>query len=156
LQRVKKAIKYHKEEKRIIGRKGLRDKVSSFLKFSPKISDFSVFINAINSYNLVSQHFGLIGLRKLLCDRIKNFFIYVLLSFAANRTPIQETIDTNMIPKLIELIKNDNEPHLQVNRIIFRNILTENSLKLHGFLLILLREQQNKLKLLSIKELYLS
>jgi len=66
--KVKSVIQMNKPEARVIGRKALKGSIDGFLKHSYKRTEFSTLIDAINSDNLTSQHFGIIGLRKLISN----------------------------------------------------------------------------------------
>jgi|NOAtaT_7_FD_contig_41_1825196_length_1189_multi_4_in_0_out_0_1 hypothetical protein len=54
----------------------------------------------VNTLDIFEMHHGCIGLRKIL-------------SIEEN-PPIQAAIDANLIPKLIEFIKLEDQPHLQL------------------------------------------
>ena len=66
--KVKSVIQRSRPETRIIGRKALKESIDGFLKHPYKKTEFSALIEAINSDNLIYQHFGIIGLRKLVSD----------------------------------------------------------------------------------------
>ena len=83
------------------------DPTGEFRKYIAKISaetfamaDFFKLVEAVNSSDRFQQHYGVIGLRKLLSDEMD--------------PPIQPVIDANLVPRLIEFMKNEKEPHLQV------------------------------------------
>jgi len=63
--KVKSVIQKNKPETRIIGRKTLKESIAGFSEYSYQKEEFSTLIDAINSDNLTYQHFGVIGLRKL-------------------------------------------------------------------------------------------
>ena len=63
------------------------------------MDDFYKVLQAINSQDRFQQHYGAIGLRKIL---------------SIDGPPIQPVIDSNLVPRLIEFMQNENEPHLQV------------------------------------------
>ena len=66
--KVKSVIQSSKPEARIIGRKALKESIACFLGYSYQKEEFSTLIDAINSANLTYQHFGIIGLRKLISN----------------------------------------------------------------------------------------
>jgi importin subunit alpha-6/7 len=61
---------------------------------------FSELNAAINEGNIVNQHYGMIGIRKIL-------------SIAEN-PPIQAVIDAGLIPKMIAYVKQTEYPQLQL------------------------------------------
>ncbi len=61
---------------------------------------FSELITAINEGNIVNQHYGMIGVRKIL-------------SIAEN-PPIQAVIDAGLVPKMISFVKQSEYPQLQL------------------------------------------
>ena len=66
--KVKSVIQSSKPETRIIGRKALKESIDGFLKYSYQRAEFSTLIDAINSDNQTYQHFGIIGLRRLVSN----------------------------------------------------------------------------------------
>ena len=78
-------------------------------------ADFTKIFEAFISTDRFERHYGVIGLRKIL---------------AIEEGPlIQPVIDANLIPRLLEFLKNDNEPILQV---LFYIILHKSTLS-HPF-----------------------
>ena len=61
---------------------------------------FSDLNAAINEGNIINQHYGIIGIRKIL-------------SIAEN-PPIQAVIDAGLIPKMIAYVKQTEYPQLQL------------------------------------------
>lgn len=61
---------------------------------------FSDLNAAINEGNIINQHYGMIGIRKIL-------------SIAEN-PPIQAVIDAGLIPKMIAYVKQTEYPQLQL------------------------------------------
>jgi hypothetical protein len=53
---------------------------------------------AIQTNDIFRQHYGIIGLRKILSIEPK--------------PPIQEVIDNDLVPILMKFLKQDKEPHL--------------------------------------------
>lgn len=69
------------------------------------IEDLGCLKEAINSTDELKQHYGIIGIRKLL---------------SVHDTPyIQEVIDFGLVSKLIQLTQNDQQFYLQVTTITF-------------------------------------
>jgi len=103
----------------------LQDKIKEWTEQEYEIEQLDEIINALNSNNLFKQHFGVIGLRKLLSDGcifpiFKVHSQYIIL----DDPPIQEVIDAGAIPRLIELIQKEGEHHhLQVLLINFLEII---------------------------------
>jgi hypothetical protein len=64
------------------------------------MDNFTDLINYINDANILNQHNGMIGVRKIL-------------SIAEN-PPIQAVIDAGLVPKMIEYIKQQDYPQLQL------------------------------------------
>lgn len=78
----------------------LRLYVDECLKRTFSMEDFSMIAEHILSKDISKQHFGVIGLRKVLSIE--------------ESPPIQPVIDANLIPKLIEFMNKDELPHLQL------------------------------------------
>ena len=74
--------------------------VAKMLETEPDLSKIVEYISLIMNGNLIQRHSGIIMLRKCLSIQ--------------ENTPIQEVIDNNVVPTLIELINNDSNPHLQI------------------------------------------
>jgi hypothetical protein len=64
------------------------------------MDNFTDLINYISDSNILNQHNGMIGVRKIL-------------SIAEN-PPIQAVIDAGLVPKMIEYIKQQEYPQLQL------------------------------------------
>jgi hypothetical protein len=80
--------------------KNLRDWIDQWIKHPFEISELSQLVSAIFSQDRFQQHYGVIGLRKLLSIE--------------GGPPIQEVIDSNIVPRLIDFMGNEYEPHLQL------------------------------------------
>jgi len=78
----------------------LREFIDQCLKRNFAMEDFFMILEAINSTYRFKQHLGVIGLRKILSIE--------------EGPPIQPVIDANLIPRLIEFMQKDDEPHLQL------------------------------------------
>lgn len=77
----------------------LKEYIDKVLQEKFTMADFFKILEAILSNDRFKQHYGVIGLRKIL---------------SIDGPPIQPVIDSNLVPRLIEFMQNDNEPHLQV------------------------------------------
>lgn len=77
----------------------LKEYIDKVLQEKFTMNDFFKILDAINSQDRFKQHYGVIGLRKIL---------------SIDNPPIQPVIDSNLVPRLIEFMQNENEPHLQV------------------------------------------
>jgi len=77
----------------------LKEYVDKVLQEKFTMQDFFQILNCINSQDRFEQHRGVIGLRKIL---------------SIDNPPIQPVIDSNLVPRLIEFMQNDKEPHLQL------------------------------------------
>jgi importin subunit alpha-6/7 len=64
------------------------------------MDNFTDLINYISDVNIVNQHHGMIGVRKILS--------------IADNPPIQAVIDAGLVPKMIEYIKQQEYPQLQL------------------------------------------
>jgi hypothetical protein len=78
----------------------LKKYIDSCLMRNFAMEDFFGILEAINTNDRFKQHFGVIGLRKILSIE--------------EGPPIQPVIDANLVPKLIEFMQRDDEPHLQL------------------------------------------
>jgi len=65
LGKAKSSIQRTKSETKLIKRKALKESIDEFLDYPYQKTDFSRLVEAINSNNVIFQHFGIIGLRKL-------------------------------------------------------------------------------------------
>ena len=61
---------------------------------------FPELISAFSDQDILRQHFGMIGVRKILS--------------IADSPPIQAVIDAGLVPKMIEYIKQQDYPQLQL------------------------------------------
>ena len=61
---------------------------------------FPELIAAFNDQDIIRQHFGMIGVRKILS--------------IADNPPIQAVIDSGLVPKMIEYVKQQDYPQLQL------------------------------------------
>ena len=77
----------------------LKEYIAQVLKEQFTLQDLLKIGVAINSNDRFERHYGVIGLRKIL---------------SVDGPPIQQVIDLNFVPILIEFMKNDKEPILQV------------------------------------------
>jgi hypothetical protein len=78
----------------------LKAHIDECLKKTYTMNDFFELIEAINSDDRMKQHYGVIGLRKILSIE--------------DGPPIQPVIDANLVPRLINFMQRDDEPHLQL------------------------------------------
>lgn len=77
-----------------------RSKIEQIYKITFKFEFISDLVVALNSSDIIAQHQGCIGLRKLLSIE--------------DSPPIQIAIDSNCIPRFIEFIKQATYPVLQL------------------------------------------
>jgi len=86
-----------------LGKVTQRENLSShsklWMKCSYTFSNFSQLVEDINSKDRFSQYRGIIGIRKLLANE---------------GPPIQSVIDAGLVPRLIEFMKIEDEPDLQL------------------------------------------
>lgn len=61
---------------------------------------FPDLIAAINDTNIMKQHYGMIGVRKILS--------------IVESPPIQAVIDAGLVPRMIEYVKQTEYPQLQL------------------------------------------
>ena len=80
----------------------IKEYIEKVLKEEFTMADFPKIIEDLYSSDRFQQHYGAIGLRKLL-------------SIEAS-PPIQPVIEAGVVPKLIQLMTNDKEPRLQVSK----------------------------------------
>jgi len=73
--------------------------INECLKSTYSFYEFNEIIRSLYSNNRFKQHFGVIGLRKLLSIE--------------HNPPIQKVIEAGVIPRFIEFMQRDDEPHLQ-------------------------------------------
>ncbi|KRX01871.1 Armadillo-type fold [Pseudocohnilembus persalinus] len=79
----------------------LRQKVEKWIRQTFTLTnDFQTIVQSINSNDIEQQHYGTIGLRKILSTE--------------DNPPIQNAIDANLIPRLIQFISQDELKHLQL------------------------------------------
>jgi importin subunit alpha-1 len=74
--------------------------VSKLLEAEPDPSKIADYVELMKRGDLLQKHTGIIMLRKCLSIQ--------------ENTPIQEVIDMNAVPYLINLINDDSNPHLQI------------------------------------------
>lgn len=72
----------------------------SFLKSNYSMEIFGELIAAITEGDILEQHRGMIGIRKILS--------------IVDNPPIQAVIDAGLVPRMIEYIKQTNYPQLQL------------------------------------------
>lgn len=78
----------------------LLPKIQEWIQSPVDINKLGEYITAINSQDIFQQHYGIINIRKILCN---------------NKTQlIQEIIDQNAVPRIMEMAMNDSERHLQL------------------------------------------
>lgn len=63
-------------------------------------NDFTNLVTAIYEPDIIKQHYGIIGIRKLLSR--------------AQNPPIQIVIDAGLVPKLIKYVQQTEYPQLQL------------------------------------------
>jgi len=78
----------------------LTELISKWLKQPFTLSDFPELVEKVNSDDLLSQHYGIIGFRKLLSIE--------------GDPPIDIVIQANLIPRFISFLERDDQPHLQM------------------------------------------
>ncbi len=61
---------------------------------------FGDLVAAINGGNILNQHYGMVGIRKILSK--------------ADNPPIQAVIDAGLVPKMISYVKQSEYPQLQL------------------------------------------
>lgn len=64
------------------------------------INNLGTYLADINSNDIMLQHRGIMGIRRILCEH--------------KDVPIQAIIDQNAVPKIIEFTQRDNQRHLQL------------------------------------------
>lgn len=64
------------------------------------MKNFQELLASINHLDILKQHYGLIGVRKILS--------------IADNPPIQAIIDAGLVPKMIEYVKQNEYPQLQL------------------------------------------
>lgn len=78
----------------------LKALIDQWLKKNYDVSELLQLVEAANSNDRAKQHYGVIGLRKILSNE--------------QGPPIQAVIDANMVPRLIQFMQNEKEAHLQL------------------------------------------
>lgn len=96
----------------------LKQFIDEWLKRDFDMSEFVKLVEAANSNDRIQQHYGVIGLRKILSTGSYFNVSNLITQFKEKGPPIQPVIDANMIPRLIQFMAESNEPHLQVFEII--------------------------------------
>lgn len=74
--------------------------IDQCLKKPYTVNDFPELLQCVYSNDVMKQHYGVIGLRKILS--------------VEDGPPIQMVIDANIVPRLIEFIKKEDHAHLQL------------------------------------------
>jgi importin subunit alpha-1 len=74
--------------------------IFSFLKSTYVMTQFNELVQHILSQDIIKQHYGLIGIRKILS--------------VADNPPIQSVIDAGLVPRMIEYVKQTEYPQLQL------------------------------------------
>ena len=64
------------------------------------MDQFADLVAAINDQNILKQHYGVIGIRKILS--------------VPENPPIQPVIDAGLVPRMIEYVKQKEYPQLQL------------------------------------------
>ena len=78
----------------------LLPKIQEWVSAAVDVNKLGEYLTAINSQDIFQQHYGIINIRKILCN---------------NKTQlIQEIIDQNAVPRIMEMAMNDSERHLQL------------------------------------------
>ena len=78
----------------------LISKISEWNALPPQPNLLQNFFAAIDSPDILQQHYGIIGLRRILSQK-------------AN-LPIQQVIDHNVVVKILEMAQNSSQPHIQM------------------------------------------
>lgn len=79
----------------------LLPKIHEWVQGEYDIARLNEYIAAINTDDIFQQHFGIINIRKILCNH-------------NSLQTIQEIIDQNTVPRIMEMATNDGERHLQL------------------------------------------
>jgi len=109
----------------------LQDYIDQCYHQTYSLDQFVEIIEALNSNDLFKQHFAVIGLRKLLC--------------AESNPPIQQVLDAETLPKLIEFMKSEDQPRLLLEATWILSNLTSGTTKQtqmildHGAIPVLIR-----------------
>lgn len=78
----------------------LAKKITEWNALAPKVDQLLHFFTCIESQDILEQHYGIIGLRRILSQK--------------TNLPIQEVLDHNVLTKIINMAQNDVQPHLQM------------------------------------------
>lgn len=78
----------------------LLPKIQEWINAPLDLNQLNEYLVAINSQDIFQQHYGIINIRKILCNN-KTYLI-------------QEIIDHNAVPRIMEMAMNDSERHLQL------------------------------------------
>lgn len=101
----------------------LRELVDQWLKRNYDISELFSLVEATASGDRMKQHYGVIGLRKILSNGNKLLIFPDKSNLSLEQgPPIQSVIDANMVPRLIIFMQDEKEPHLQVPRLCIYHI----------------------------------
>ena len=78
----------------------LLPKLQEWTTMPTEVDKLGEYLLAINSQDVFQHHYGIINIRKILCNNKIQL--------------IQEIIDQNVVPRIMEMTTNDNERHLQL------------------------------------------
>lgn len=77
--------------------------IQEMLEMQVEVSQFNEFIKHLEDVDRIKRHRAIIGLRKCLSLQTDDV-----------QPPIQETIDNNIVPLLVQMMRNTSEPHIQI------------------------------------------
>jgi hypothetical protein len=87
----------------------LKDQIEQLQKRNFTLDDLHTIILAISADDIVKQHWGVTGLRKMVSIEV----ITISLSISHKQgPPIQPVIDNSLVPKLIDMIARNTIPLL--------------------------------------------
>jgi importin subunit alpha-1 len=75
-------------------------KIVEWNSMPPRSEQLMQFFTCIDSSDVLEQHYGIIGLRRILSQK--------------TNLPIQEVLDHSILTKIINMAQNDVQPHLQM------------------------------------------
>ena len=75
----------------------LLPKLSEWMAMPININNLADMLNAIQENDVFRQHYGIIGIRRILCEH--------------KELPIQGIIDQNAVPRIIQLSRNPAQKH---------------------------------------------
>ena len=81
----------------------MRVQIQEMLEMQVEAAQFNEFIKFLEDPDRLKRHRAIIGLRKCLSLQTDEV-----------RPPIQETIDNNIVPLLVTMMQNSQEPHIQI------------------------------------------